>query len=308
MNNVKVKFSQYARYLGVILSNGFYPAAHIRSAGQKSRESFMKVTRLGGRHWGLNFRARLVLYKAIFVSIVTYGPSAWADRSSRGLPQIKLLGTQTAPLRFVASAYRTSSRMALFAIAGVEPIDLIAQSKAAIFHLKRNRSAVVAGKTLNAPEESTTAESEAVARRLVKAVVLDEWQRRWDESTTGRTTYNFFPRVAERLQKTWIRPDFYTTQFLTGHGDFRDYLRRFYLRDAGKCPCGSVGQSSEHILWDCPRLDSERAALFASLKLETGTIPTHADLVSSRANFGSFKLFCAAYAARDDVRPTPNGR
>ncbi|XP_053989925.1 uncharacterized protein LOC128882359 [Hylaeus volcanicus] len=61
--------------------------------------------------------------------------------------------------------------------------------------------------------------------------------------------------VSDRLKARWMVLDHYVVQFLSGHGDFRAKLRQFALAQDENCTCGVV-ETSHHVLFDYPRLDS----------------------------------------------------
>jgi len=53
--------------------------------------------------------------------------------------------------------------------------------------------------------------------------IVKKWQRKWTQSTKGRTTKEYFPEVAERLKmKLQLTQNF--TAIVSGHGKTRDYL------------------------------------------------------------------------------------
>ena len=88
---------------------------------------------------------------------------------------------------------------------------------------------------------------------------LDLWQSEWESSKNGRFTYKLFiSNIKQRMEYKHSFTNFYTTQFLTNHGKFKQYLRRFNLNYLdSKCFCGD-DQTSEHLLFDCPRFAHER--------------------------------------------------
>jgi hypothetical protein len=305
MNGQRIKFVDNARYLGMTISKNFDPVLHIRGATERARNACAKLNRLGRNTWGLNFRAKVTMYRAIFVSIVTYASGAWAERAAQGLPKLTLLRAQSAPLKFVTSSYNTAPLEALRVMAGVEPIDLVAQERAAVFHLRRGRSAKIAGVVLCPPEGEPTPRATLIAiRRATRARVVEEWQHRWNESPVGLLTKKFLPTISDRLKMKWMRCSYWMTQFLTGHGAFNAYLHRFGFRELPDCPCGEDDQTSEHLLWWCPLLAEERTTLHDEIELESDRPPTHTDLLSSAANLRAFKRFCEAYGKREDLCPT----
>lgn len=75
------------------------------------------------------------------------------------------------------------------------------------------------------------------------------WQSNWDTSDVGRHTYQFIPQVMHSVPPTAI--DHHTIQFLTDHGSFIDYLKRFKAIADGHCLCGASGSNSNHLLLYC---------------------------------------------------------
>jgi len=57
--------------------------------------------------------------------------------------------------------------------------------------------------------------------------------------------------------------DHYTTQFLTGHGDFNDKLASFNLVGCGLCRCREERETVVRMLFKCALLDDDRDRLRA---------------------------------------------
>jgi hypothetical protein len=64
------------------------------------------------------------------------------------------------------------------------------------------------------------------------------------------------------------------TTILTGYGNIKAYLHRFHIGDEQTHPCGKGGQTIEHIIYDCNRLEEERDRLRAEL-IKTNDWPTN---------------------------------
>ena len=78
----------------------------------------------------------------------------------------------------------------------------------------------------------------------------ETWQREWETTDKGRTTKEYFPNVAERLQeKINLTQNF--TILVTDHGNLKSYLHRFKIIEAPDSPCGNGNQKTEHVLFDC---------------------------------------------------------
>ena len=96
-------------------------------------------------------------------------------------------------------------------------------------------------------------------KRTYLEKLIDLWQTEWDLSKNGRFTYkHFISNIKQRMHCKHSFTDFYSTQFLTNHGKFKQYLKRFNLIDHDtKCFCGDE-QTSDHLLFDCQRFTKER--------------------------------------------------
>ncbi|GBL86294.1 hypothetical protein AVEN_132015-1 [Araneus ventricosus] len=71
----------------------------------------------------------------------------------------------------------------------------------------------------------------------IRSAVLSIWQDNWENGDTGRSTHDIVPRVSNK-PVGWNREEL---MFVTGHGPFPSYLRRFNLRTNDNCSCGEKG-------------------------------------------------------------------
>ena len=67
---------------------------------------------------------------------------------------------------------------------------------------------------------------------------------------------------------SFLRISFVTTQFLSGHGLFAEYLHRFGLRQSPQCICGHEVQDNLHIIFTCIAMQDLRHAANLSLSIE----------------------------------------
>ena len=116
----------------------------------------------------------------------------------------------------------------------------------------------------------------------IRQDTMEQWQRAWDTSQTGRWTHAFIPNVAEWLESPAGEISYYVAQVLTHHGNFRTYLTRI-----GKslpptcvlCPMGAE-DDPQHTLFDCCAFDSERHGL-----VETSLEALISHMISSAADW-----------------------
>ena len=96
-------------------------------------------------------------------------------------------------------------------------------------------------------------------RREERQKSLDEWQIRWDTATKGRWTHRLFGDIQSWVERRHGHVDFYMTQFLTGHGWFREYLCKYGHDNEVNCSfCDNGNENAEHVFFYCHRFGLER--------------------------------------------------
>jgi len=77
------------------------------------------------------------------------------------------------------------------------------------------------------------------------------WQDRYDQSDKGEWTKKMIPNVSQRYVLP-MRLDHYTSQILTGRGDFLAQLHRFKLANNPNCKCNIGGaETVAHVRLKC---------------------------------------------------------
>ncbi|GBN39919.1 Putative protein in type-1 retrotransposable element R1DM, partial [Araneus ventricosus] len=74
-------------------------------------------------------------------------------------------------------------------------------------------------------------------KSLLQKESITRWQKEWDNGETGRSVHNVLPKV-KTTSTPWQRPEI---MFVTGHGPFPTYLKRFNIRSSDSCGCGKLG-------------------------------------------------------------------
>ncbi|XP_026331733.1 uncharacterized protein LOC113239080 [Hyposmocoma kahamanoa] len=97
-------------------------------------------------------------------------------------------------------------------------------------------------------------------KRSIRMRSLDEWTRRYKNSETAAVTKIFFPDVVtaygivRKMEHTNV-----TTQVMTGHGGFSEYLNRFRCKGSPSCICEpDASETVPHVLLECPMYANER--------------------------------------------------
>lgn len=103
------------------------------------------------------------------------------------------------------------------------------------------------------------------------------WQEEWENTTKGATTKSFFPSIQKRL-KMKIILNF--TSIVTGHGITRASFHRFKIMEDSTCPCNTGQQTTEHLIFQCPILTTQRQMLINSADLSNLWPVNENDLVT----------------------------
>ena len=235
-----IRTQKQLKYLGVILDNRLSFKPHIEYIREKANKTCTSLCRVMPNTRGPRYLRRRILAEVV-KSVILYASPIWADclKYKTYTQSISSVYRRTA-LR-VCCAYRTVSDEAALVVAGMIPIDLLAKERQLLY------------------EKKLTAQ-EARERSL------SEWQTRWSTSTKSRWTYTLIPDIKSWIERKHGDVDFYLTQFLTGHGCFREYLNRFRLKTSAQCSyCNEQSQTARHVFFVCPKFDIERGTLSRQL-------------------------------------------
>jgi len=246
--------------------------------------SFARLGKLAKATWGLRYGALSTIYRGVFNPTVAYAAAGWADLCTERDFRI-LKGIQRKALIPVVGAYRTTSRDALCVVAGATPVEILLQEGRARYEARKGLDAEIGQEIIRSGNKDAKDRIKAEGRRL--------WQAEWDLSTKGRTTYSFFKDVKSRMDASWIRPDHWSAQVLTGHGDFRARLASLGLTDSGTCDCGGGDDTMDHFLIDCQKFEPQRVALREYVGTDSWRWPDVAPLlVRNPEAFSLFGEFC----------------
>ena len=113
---------------------------------------------------------------------------------------------------------------------------------------------------------------------------LIKWQRQWNSTEKGALCRSFFPAVEHRLKtKIPFTPGF--TAIVTGQGKKKYYLQRFTIAGNPMYPCKEGTQTSEHIIYECKILESQRSSLIQHITARGREWPpTNGELVVKYLN------------------------
>ncbi|KAH8332940.1 hypothetical protein KR074_012324, partial [Drosophila pseudoananassae] len=239
VGNCCITSKEAIKYLGVMLDNRMSYGAHVEYSTIKAARIQGALSRMLPNVGGPK-ESRRRLLASVVTSVLLNAAPIWAASVRRHQGLKKKLGAsyRLAALR-VISGFRTISEEAALVLAGMIPIDILANETEEIYASNRQRGRNSSRETI---------------KRSARQVALSLWQERWDATTKGRWTHRLIPNIQEWITRNNGQVSYQLTQFLTGHGGYRKYLYRFGHDESPVCPnCPGADEDPEHILYNCRR-------------------------------------------------------
>ncbi|XP_035739237.1 uncharacterized protein LOC118449122 [Vespa mandarinia] len=206
IGDTAVQAKSAVKYLDIMLDKNLNYGEHILRAADKAAKV---VASLGTLMANVNgprpCRRRLLMCAA--EAVMLYGAEVWAKALQKEKYRKRIAAVQRRGALRIACSYRTVPEPAVLVIAGVIPIDLLAQERQFV-HQQR----CVLGKE--------------GALRLTRSTSIETWQSRWEQEHRGRWMARLISRLDSWLNREVGEVDFYLTQFLTRHGLFCSYLAK----------------------------------------------------------------------------------
>lgn len=241
LRGTKIVPVQHLKYLGVYLNSKLSFAEHIKQVVKKAEVKMAQLTRILPNIGGPSSAKRAVMCGVIH-SIVLYGAPIWHEVLSIKKYEIMMMGIQRRALLRIAMGYRTISTSAVQVITGTPPITLLAEERNRLYRRENAHLKAV--------------------REEERNITIDKWQHEWEMNNETAT----WTRILIEDIRPWINCkhrnlDYYLTQFLTGHGSFRQYLKRMNITENDDCLyCGDL-DTAEHTILICDRWAEKRQEL-----------------------------------------------
>ncbi|KAJ8971054.1 hypothetical protein NQ317_018317 [Molorchus minor] len=232
---------KHITYLGVVIDEKITFTEHIKHTSKKADSKIAALTRILPNIGGPSSLKREVLCGVIH-SIIRYGAPVWYEVLEKRKYRNILSGVQRKALLRIASGYRTISTNALQVIVGIPPISLLAEERQRLFRIE------------NSHLQAT--------KQRERDKTLAKWQQGWESNTENAA----WTRTLIKDLRKWIRCehrnlDFFLTQFLSGHGAFRAYLKKMGLTEDEKCIYCGMQDTAEHAILTCDRWEIWRNEL-----------------------------------------------
>jgi hypothetical protein len=123
-----IKSKNCVKYLGVVMDKNLTFGHHITYTAGKAQKAAMSLSRLMPRENGPTENKRRLL-ASVAESIILYAAPMWAQGCRYRKYVKKLLGVQGILAIRISRSYRTTTTEALFVLARVIPLDLMARER-----------------------------------------------------------------------------------------------------------------------------------------------------------------------------------
>lgn len=264
--------SHAVRYLGVMLDTKLTFWTHICKAADRAAKVVAQLSRLMANVGGPSPDKRKLLMRTA-EAIMLYGAEVWAEALKLEKYRRRMEAVQRRGALRICSAYRTVSGSAAQIIAGVIPIDLLADERQRVY--KRRGE--------NAPR---------IVKKEERERTLNTWQTRWDQEPKGRWTAKLISDIRAWMERKHGEVGYYLTQFLTGHGYFRSYLKKIGKSADAKCLyCQNEEEDDvKHTFFVCGRWQHYRNDLVANIGQYTPETLV-AKMIETEANWEAISTF-----------------
>lgn len=255
------------RYLGVTIDTRRTFAPHIKRAANKATKLMAALIPLLPNCGGPGQRCRK-LYEAVWSSVALYGAPYWGTPVlERANLRMILRRAHKVPVLRVACCYRTVAYEAACVLAGTPPNHLQIKDRLRWFRASREFRGL-------GPQSAVGGRS--AARKVIKEQIASLWNEEWAHFDPSNWTRRLIPDARGWLKDCGVLfMDHHLAQVLSGHGVFNEYRTRIGKADSTACwDCQHPMDNAEHVLFHCPRWNSERDKLEGTLggRLDIGDL------------------------------------
>jgi len=283
----KIHFTSEHMYLGIYVDRKLNFIPHVQQLRDKINgiSGLLKMTI--HEEWGLKRKAYTLLYRCLYVPVITYSAVAWFEKASHSHVERTLTSIQRKLLLYMTRACRTTSTAAMQVISGCMPMKLEVIQKALLTKVRRMEPVV--WNTYNfVPGEVQPEGWLKQEKEKLKTVLYNCWQQEWDTNEHGRTTYRFIPNVRFFCEnREWFRPNRPCVYMITGYGSINKTPYERNCIQSADCPgCPNKEESVEHMLFHCPLYNDHRSSTIRRIADEEWT-----GFLRDEATFAEFNMY-----------------
>lgn len=214
------------------------------------------------------YGVKVQTFSFYFSLSLSLGAEIWLDHVPKSQFN-KLESFQHKILKNSIMAFKTTSKSCTICLTNIEPLKTHVTIRQTKFLIKHKNRPLPQHQTLTHYTHYT------------KATAINN-----THTNTNDTFKKFFP--TSPIPK-FIHPNYYTTQFITGHGHFYSYLFRFKIYNTPYCICTQtpqIEQTPEHLLLHCPIYYTTKS------KLNLHQITQLHQFTKNKTNYKQFTKLC----------------
>ena len=227
-----IKMVPTLKYLGVTIDPFLNFGPHVEQLAKKATKTCSALYRLMPNLNGPTEGKRKV-YAGVVTSVITYAITVWRGALKIQKYRKMLAAIQRRTAIRVLRAYKTTRHDTALALAGIVPIEELAEERI---------------KTYGKDRGAKTAE---------RKKTLARWEEKWRRKPGGEYTKEQLPDLVAWNTRKHGEMSFHLTQALTGHGCFGSYLERIRKSDSQCWFCDQIDTPS-HTIQHCQRWNKER--------------------------------------------------
>ncbi|KAI8122657.1 Retrovirus-related Pol polyprotein from type-1 retrotransposable element R1 2 [Lucilia cuprina] len=244
IGNHTISSQQHLTYLGVIMEDKLNFKPHIEKISSKASNIAAALSRMMPNVGGPK-QCKRRLISTVVKSTILYAAPIWSEALKVKSATKKMKSVYRLCALRVCSSYRTNSEEAAYVVAGMIPIEILADEARPVYEQRKS---------------NPSNEKEIAKLERLKSIQI--WQNSWEESLKGRWTFRLIPKIEPWVLRCHGEVKYYLTQFLTGHGGYRCYLYKFGLDTTPNCPyCKTQTEDAEHVMFCCPRFENARLSI-----------------------------------------------
>lgn len=267
----KINLKKTLNYLGVTLDEKLSFGEHVKQVTEKAERKMAALARILPNIGGPRGTRRRVLGGVIH-SIILYGAPVWQGVTAIQKYENMLISSQRKAILRIVCGYKTVSSAAAQVIAGIPPVTLLARERSRLYHKDDAHLEIV--------------------KKQERETTINEWQEMWSNHTaTAQWTKRLIPNLVPWVNCNHRNPDYYLTQFLSGHGSFKEYTKKMGITPDDRCMYCSEIDTAEHTILKCDRWVCERKELENNLGTQIVTENLAELLIVNKRNWEDISEF-----------------
>ncbi|KAF7490419.1 Putative protein in type-1 R1DM retrotransposable element [Sarcoptes scabiei] len=238
---------------------------HIKNVMNKAMKIKNVIFNYCKNTFGIDNKKRRNLFKGMIRPILTYGSEIWSDQINKKQKN-SLESIQHQLLKNSVMGFKTVSKMCVQSLTKTVSLNTHINIKKMKFFHKCNIQRI---------------DTDDINK------YIQDYKKTKITEILSQTNENFKSFFVNNFIPNFIHTNFYTTQFLTGHGPFGEYFHKLRIIDNPSCTCdNSSMQNPSHLLLNCPH--------YSSIKRELNLhhIMDLPSFIVNKENFKRFKKLC----------------